>query len=65
MPAYFIYSAAYDIADAILETAATHAVDMLLLGTTQRGVLWRAMKGDVIQQVAAQLPERITLLVHG
>jgi hypothetical protein len=35
------------------------------LGTTRRGVLWRAMKGDVIQQVAAHLPERITLLVHG
>jgi nucleotide-binding universal stress UspA family protein len=64
VPAYFIYSSAFDIADAILETAATHAVDVLLLGTTQRGVLWRAMKGDVIQQVAAQLPERITLLVH-
>jgi nucleotide-binding universal stress UspA family protein len=64
VPAYFIYSSAYDIADAILETAATQAVDVLLLGTTQRGVLWRAMKGDVIQQVAAQLPERITLLVH-
>jgi nucleotide-binding universal stress UspA family protein len=64
VPAYFIYSSAFDIADAILETAATHAVDVLLLGTTQRGVLWRAMKGDVIQQVAAHLPERITLLVH-
>jgi len=65
VPAYFIYSQAYDCADAILETAATHAVDTLLLGTTRRGVLWRAMKGDVIQQVAAHLPDRITLLVHG
>ena len=65
VPAYFIYSSAFDIAEAILETAATQAVDTLLLGTTRRGVLWRAMKGDVIQQVAAQLPERITLLVHG
>jgi nucleotide-binding universal stress UspA family protein len=64
VPAYFIYSPAFDIAEAILEIAATHAVDMLLLGTTQRGMLWRAMKGDVIQQVAAQLPDRITLLVH-
>ena len=64
VPVYFLYSAAYDVAEAILETAATHAVDMLLLGTTQRGMLWRAMKGDIIQQVAAQLPERITLLVH-
>lgn len=64
VPAYFIYSPAFDVAEAILEIAATHAVDMLLLGTTQRGVLWRAMKGDVIQHVAAQLPDRITLLVH-
>jgi nucleotide-binding universal stress UspA family protein len=64
VPAYFIYSSAFDVAEAILELASTHAVDMLLLGTTQRGVLWRAMKGDIIQQVAAQLPERITLLVH-
>ncbi len=64
VPAYFLYSSAYDIGDAILEMAATQAVDILLLGTTQRGMMWRAMKGDVIQQVAAQLPERITLLVH-
>jgi nucleotide-binding universal stress UspA family protein len=64
VPAYFLYASAYDIGETILEIAATHAVDMLLLGTTQRGVLWRAMKGDVIQHVAAQLPERITLLVH-
>jgi nucleotide-binding universal stress UspA family protein len=64
VPAYMLYASAFDIADVILETAATQAVDVLLLGTTQRGVMWRAMKGDVIQQVAAQLPERITLLVH-
>jgi nucleotide-binding universal stress UspA family protein len=64
VPAYFLYSVAYDIAEAILELAATHAVDILLLGTTQRGMVWRAMKGDVIQRVAYELPERITLLVH-
>ena len=64
VPVYFLYSVAYDVAEAILEMAATYAVDTLLLGTTQRGMLWRAMKGDVIQQVAAELPERITLLVH-
>jgi amino acid transporter/nucleotide-binding universal stress UspA family protein len=64
VPVYFLYSVAYDVAEAILETAATYAVDTLLLGTTQRGMLWRAMKGDVIQQVATDLPERITLLVH-
>jgi amino acid transporter/nucleotide-binding universal stress UspA family protein len=64
VPAFFIYAAAVDVADTILEIAATHAVDTLVLGTTQRGALWRAMKGDVMQLVAKDLPERITLLVH-
>jgi amino acid transporter len=64
VPAYFLYSVAYDVGEAILETAATYAVDTLLLGTTKRGALWRAMKGDVMQEVARDLPERITLLVH-
>jgi amino acid transporter/nucleotide-binding universal stress UspA family protein len=64
VPAYFLYSVAYDVAEAILETSATFAVDILLLGTTKRGMLWRAMKGDVMQQVATHLPERITLLLH-
>jgi len=60
-----LYCVAYDVADAILEMAVTHGVDTLLLGTTQRGGLWRTMKGDVIQEVAALLPERINLLIHG
>jgi len=60
-----LYCVAYDVADAILEMAVTHGVDVLLLGTTQRGGLWRTMKGDVIQEVASLLPERISLLIHG
>ena len=44
--------------------AVTHGADLLLLGTTRRGTLWKAMKGDVIQAVAEQLPERIGLLIH-
>jgi nucleotide-binding universal stress UspA family protein len=63
--AYFLYSMAYDVAEAILEMAVTHSVDYVLLGATQRGGLWRTMKGDVIQEVAEYLPERINLLIHG
>jgi hypothetical protein len=44
--------------------AVTHGADLLLLGTTRRGALWRAMKGDVIQAIAEQLPENIGLLIH-
>ena len=33
------------------------------LTRTQRGALWRSMKGDVIQRVAQDLPEMMTLLI--
>lgn len=62
---YPIYSVAWDVADAILETSVTHGVDTVLLGATQRGGLWRSMKGDVIQEIAQNLPERINLVIHG
>ena len=64
VPWRFVYAASSEIAESILDIAATHAMDVLILGTTRRGSLWRAMKGDVIQQVAEQLPESITLLIQ-
>jgi amino acid transporter/nucleotide-binding universal stress UspA family protein len=64
VPVRLLYSVAGDIAEAILETAATQAVDLVLLGASQRGGLWRTMKGDVIQEVGQHLPERISLLIH-
>jgi nucleotide-binding universal stress UspA family protein len=64
VPMRFVYATATDIAETVLDVAATHAVDVLILGSTRRGKLWRAMKGDVIQQVAEHLPENISLLLH-
>ena len=61
---WFLYAVGWDVADTILEMAATYGVDALLLGSTQRTSLWRTMKGDVLQQVAEFLPERINLLIH-
>jgi len=63
IPVRFLYAVAWDIAEAILDIAASHGVDTLLLGATKRGHLWRTMKGDVIQQVSEYLPERIRLLI--
>jgi nucleotide-binding universal stress UspA family protein len=60
-----LYATAYDVGEAILDIAATHGVDTLILGASQRGMMWRTMKGDVIQYVAEYLPERINLLIHG
>jgi nucleotide-binding universal stress UspA family protein len=59
-----LYGVARDIPDAILDMAVTHGADLLLLGTTRRGTLWKAMKGDIIQAVAEQLPGSIDLLIH-
>jgi nucleotide-binding universal stress UspA family protein len=64
VPLRLLYGVARDIPDAILDMALTHGADLLLLGTTRRGTLWRAMKGDVIQAVAEQLPESVGLLIH-
>jgi amino acid transporter/nucleotide-binding universal stress UspA family protein len=64
VPLRLLYGVARDIPDAILDMAVTHGTDLLILGTTRRGTLWRAMKGDVIQAVAEQLPGSIDLLIH-
>jgi nucleotide-binding universal stress UspA family protein len=64
VPLRLLYAVARDIPDAILDMAVTHGADLLLLGTTRRGALWKAMKGDVIQAVAEHLPETVGLLIH-
>ncbi len=64
VPLRLLYGVARDIPDAILDMAVTHGADLLILGTTRRGTLWRAMKGDVIQAIAEQLPGSIDLLIH-
>ena len=64
VPLRLLYGVARDIPDAILDMAVTHGADLLLLGTTRRGALWKAMKGDVIQGVAEGLPETVGLLIH-
>jgi nucleotide-binding universal stress UspA family protein len=63
VPIREVYAVTSDVADTILDFAATFAVDRVILGATQRGTLWRTMKGDIIQGVAQHLPERTTLLI--
>jgi amino acid transporter/nucleotide-binding universal stress UspA family protein len=64
VPLRLLYGVARDIPEAILDMAMTHGADLLLLGTTRRGTLWKAMKGDVIQAIAEHLPETVGLLIH-
>jgi nucleotide-binding universal stress UspA family protein len=64
VPLRLLYGVARDIPDAILDMAVTHGANMVLLGLTRRGALWKAIKGDVIQAVAEHLPEDIGLLIY-
>lgn len=64
VPWRFVYATATDVAETVLDIAATHAMDVLILGASKRGSLWKMMKGDVIQKVAELLPESINLLIQ-
>lgn len=64
IPWRFVYATTSDVAETILDIAATHAMDVLILGASRRGTLWKVMKGDVIQKVAELLPESINLLIQ-
>ncbi len=64
VPIRLLYAVAADVPDAILDMTVTHGANLLVLGATRRGSLWKVMKGDVIQAVAEQLPEGIDLLIH-
>ena len=60
-----VYAASTDPASTILDLTATLGVDYLLLGAPHRFSLAKLLKGDVVEQVAAGLPEDIQLIIHG
>jgi amino acid transporter/nucleotide-binding universal stress UspA family protein len=60
-----VYAVSEDPAATILDLAATLGIDILMLGATQRRSLVRLLKGNVVGQVARNLPENIQLLIHG
>jgi len=51
-------------AQMILDYAATLGVDVVLMGVSQRGALWRTLRGDLLQEVTSHLPQSIPLLLH-
>ena len=60
-----IYAVSDDPGWTILDHAATTGVDMLILGHSKRYAVTRLLRGDVIQTVAANLPEEIRLVIVG
>jgi len=59
-----IYVVSADVPYSILDFAATYGVESLLMGVSRRGTLLRALQGDVITNVADNLPADIPLLIH-
>jgi len=48
----------------IAEQAATFGVDQLILGATQRSLMEKALRGDVIRTVSGLLPDEIQLVIY-
>lgn len=59
-----VYAVSDNPAGTILDIAATLGVDMLMLGAPHRTALAKLLRGDVVTEVAASLPENIQLIIH-
>jgi nucleotide-binding universal stress UspA family protein len=60
-----VYAVSDDAAGTILDLAATMGVDYLIIGASQRSALTHLLRGSVVTNVAAQLPEDIRLVIFG
>lgn len=59
-----IYVTSADVAGEILDYTVTFGCDTLIMGKSRRDVLSRTLAGDVVSEVASQLPEGVTLLTR-
>ncbi|HEY0368686.1 MAG TPA: universal stress protein, partial [Chthoniobacterales bacterium] len=59
------YAVSEDAAGTILDLSATLGVDYLIIGASQRTALTHLLRGSVVTNVAAQLPEDIRLVIFG
>lgn len=65
VPVLPVYIVSLDPAATILDLSATLGVDYLMLGAQHRFTMAKLLKGNVVERVAAGLPEDIQLLIHG
>ena len=60
-----VYAVSENAAGTILDLSATMGVDYLMIGASQRTALTHLLRGSVVTNVAAQLPEDIRLVIYG
>lgn len=64
VPVYPIYVTSSDVPAEILDYTVTFGCDTLIMGKSRRASVTRALTGDVVAEVAAQLPEGVSLLTR-
>ncbi|MEY2492228.1 MAG: hypothetical protein QOH24_1179 [Verrucomicrobiota bacterium] len=65
VPVMPVYAISEDPAATILDLAATIGVDYLMLGTSHRRTLANLLRGNVVTNIADQLPDTIRLIIYG
>jgi nucleotide-binding universal stress UspA family protein len=60
-----LFSVSENPAMSILDLSATLGIDLLILGGSHRQALTSLLKGNVVTEVARNLPENIQLVIHG
>ncbi len=65
VPVVPVYMVSESPAGTILDLSATLGVDILILGTPHRSAVVRLLKGNLVTEVAHNLPENIQLLIYG
>ncbi len=60
-----VFAVSEDPATTILDLAATLGVDYMMLGASHRASMTKLLRGNVVERVAAGLPEDIQLIIHG
>jgi nucleotide-binding universal stress UspA family protein len=59
-----IYVSSPDIAEEILDYTVTYGCDVLIMGKSRRLALSRSLAGDVVGEVARNLPQEVSLILR-
>jgi nucleotide-binding universal stress UspA family protein len=65
VPVVPLYALSDNPAGTILDLSATLGIDILMLGTSHRRTLVSLLKGNIVTEVAKNLPENIQVVIYG
>ena len=60
-----IWRLAQDTGDAIVQVAQELRVNAILVGTSQRGTLWRFLRGNVLARLVTRTPREVRIVIVG